>query len=166
MSIKVVKFFGEEIDITKEEFNKKVHGILNTIESMTTGNREDIFASMEKYKNIVQSTMLDYESVLKVLEQIAEESLLKYAEMTKDTDPYKTLAELLIKKNEDYGSSSIKNGGLVGNYIRMSDKAERLKNLTGKVNFEALSDTWLDMAGYSVLGIIIIMLTLAKLEES
>ena len=79
----------------------------------------------------------------------------------------KELQATLIKKNADYGNSSVKNGGSVGNYVRMSDKVSRLQNLLGKegkTNYESVNDTWLDLAGYATIGIIILNLTEKKLN--
>ena len=59
---------------------------------------------------------------------------------------YENLRETLIRKNADYGNASVKNGGNVGNYVRMSDKLSRLQNLLGKegkTNYESVNKTWL-----------------------
>lgn len=70
------------------------------------------------------------------------------------------LAELLKKKNKDYGNSAaqqFEEYGLVSFLIRMDDKMRRLKNLNKKndpeVN-ESIEDTLIDQAGYSILALI------------
>ena len=71
-----------------------------------------------------------------------------------------SLKSLLEKKNADYGSSVLKNGCFAGNCIRMSDKLSRLQSLAQKAglgqNFEPAADTWADLAGYAVLGLVIL----------
>lgn len=67
------------------------------------------------------------------------------------------LAELLDKKRADYGSENIKKFGSQGVLVRVSDKVERLINLShkgGEANFESIEDTWKDIAGYAVLALI------------
>ena len=68
------------------------------------------------------------------------------------------LAELLIKKNNDYGDSfaqQYSKYGLVSALIRMDDKMRRLENLSkvgnAEVN-ESIADTLLDLSGYSLLA--------------
>jgi hypothetical protein len=67
------------------------------------------------------------------------------------------LKATLLKKDADYGSSfseQYKEFGIVSGVIRLNDKLNRLKNLIkGNPNLvgEAIEDTVLDNAGYSVL---------------
>ena len=61
------------------------------------------------------------------------------------------ISDLIIKKQKDYSKSNIKIFGEFGILVRLSDKFERLKNLsnTGKApNFESVDDTYRDIAGY------------------
>jgi len=63
------------------------------------------------------------------------------------------VAKLLDAKRHDYGVDNIKKFGSLGCLIRASDKIERLINLRDKpANHK--EDTWLDLAGYAVLGLI------------
>lgn len=76
------------------------------------------------------------------------------------------LKALLLRKNKDYGDSAFKSPILtpgispaVAQRIRMSDKIERLTNLLSRetdpaVADESLIDTFLDLAGYSILQVI------------
>lgn len=80
------------------------------------------------------------------------DKLNRFSEITKE------MAETYRKKNSDYGSSfsqSIKDFGIVAGVVRISDKFNRLKNLTisGKalVNDESIQDTLLDMANYCIM---------------
>lgn len=69
-----------------------------------------------------------------------------------------TLGKLLDKKNQDYSSANIAKFGLQGIVVRLSDKIERLANLTkknGEGNFESIEDTLRDIAGYGLIGIVV-----------
>jgi hypothetical protein len=67
------------------------------------------------------------------------------------------IADLLIRKQTDYGSANIMDGPFgpaVGIKVRLWDKIARYENLTkegkegSKPQFESLSDTLLDIIGY------------------
>lgn len=63
----------------------------------------------------------------------------------------------VIKKNSTYGYHNISKLGQKGVYVRTSDKTERLHNIVwlendNAVPEETVLDTWLDLAGYAVLG--------------
>ena len=71
------------------------------------------------------------------------------------------VAETLIEKHKAYGVDNIllfKEQGLV---VRVWDKVSRLKNLIWKntnvtINYsETLEDTWKDMAGYAMIGMML-----------
>jgi hypothetical protein len=66
----------------------------------------------------------------------------------------------LIDKQRAYGTRNILDYGLVGLAVRINDKVARLKNLlaTGyqPERSEAIEDTWLDIVGYSVVGILLL----------
>ena len=67
------------------------------------------------------------------------------------------IAELLDQKRQDYGTENIKKFGSHGVLVRVSDKVERLINLSkrnNKPNFESVEDTWRDIAGYAILALI------------
>ena len=67
------------------------------------------------------------------------------------------IAELLDRKRADYGTENIKKFGSYGVLVRVSDKVERLINLSkrnNKPNFESVEDTWRDIAGYAILALI------------
>ncbi len=64
--------------------------------------------------------------------------------------------QTFLKKNADYGSSfeeSLNNFGEVAGIVRISDKYQRLVNLTKNKNqvLESLSDTLKDMANYCLM---------------
>ena len=61
---------------------------------------------------------------------------------------------LLDQKQQDYGSSNIIISGELGVIVRGQDKLCRLRNLLNKngVNHEAVSDSWMDLANYGIIG--------------
>lgn len=72
------------------------------------------------------------------------------------------LVALLLKKHEDYGPKNISNapgGPLNGLNVRMYDKLARLDNLisNGKnPKNESLRDTFLDLANYAIIGLLVL----------
>ena len=68
------------------------------------------------------------------------------------------LAELLIRKRKDYGPGNLAEFGDFGVLVRVSDKFHRLKTLLGsgaEPANESIEDTWQDVAGYSILALMI-----------
>lgn len=71
------------------------------------------------------------------------------------------LADVLYKKNRDYGNSFDKTVNKIGHrvlLVRVIDKCDRISNLIlndekNKVTDESLKDSFLDLAGYSILGL-------------
>ena len=74
---------------------------------------------------------------------------------------YNELFEILTKKQVDYGPLNIWNapgGATNGLMVRMSDKLERLKNLiynSIEPNNEALEDSFVDIANYAVIALMV-----------
>ena len=67
------------------------------------------------------------------------------------------IAELLDQKRADYGTENIKKFGSYGVLVRVSDKVERLINLSKRddtPNFESIEDSWRYIAGYAILALI------------
>jgi len=62
----------------------------------------------------------------------------------------------LVRKQTDYGPENIRRFGRQGLMVRMHDKIARLENLLGSgrnPKNESIADTYLDIAGYSAIGI-------------
>lgn len=86
-----------------------------------------------------------------------------YAERTFTSEVDRVLEgmrEVLISKRHDYGPGNLSEFGEHGILVRVSDKFHRLKSLIGlggsKVpKHEAIEDTWLDLANYAVLALIL-----------
>ena len=81
------------------------------------------------------------------------------------------IATIVISKQHDYGHDNImafKEQGLV---VRLSDKVARLKNLlwtrTDKPQNESIEDTFTDIAGYAIIGLMLANKTfLNSLQEN
>jgi len=83
----------------------------------------------------------------------------------KESDVDNILAELksiLLKKQQDYGPLNISNspgGPLNGLRVRMFDKLARFNNLydngNDTPNYESLNDTFIDLANYAIIGILV-----------
>jgi hypothetical protein len=70
------------------------------------------------------------------------------------------LAATLISKQADYGPKAIRNapgGAELGILVRAHDKLARLENLLGQdaPNHESYRDSWLDLAGYAFIGLLL-----------
>jgi len=69
---------------------------------------------------------------------------------------------ILISKHKDYGPTNISDapgGALNGLRVRLHDKVARLNNLVDKgtdPNHESLYDTFLDIANYGIIGMMIL----------
>lgn len=72
------------------------------------------------------------------------------------------LAQLMDRKQQDYGSSNISLNGELGVMVRTQDKVSRLRNLLTKemkgdtnINNEGIEDSWADLANYGVIGLLL-----------
>jgi hypothetical protein len=65
----------------------------------------------------------------------------------------------MIKKQFDYGPGNIAEFGELGVLVRTADKYNRLKNLLyaqgGEPRNESLDDTWLDLADYGLIALMV-----------
>ena len=69
---------------------------------------------------------------------------------------------IMIRKHQDYGPFNIANapgGAMNGLLVRMHDKMARLENLYYKKNdtpnYESIEDTFLDLANYAIIGLLV-----------
>ena len=68
------------------------------------------------------------------------------------------VADLVAKKQHDYGQGNILAFGEYGVLVRLNDKVERLKNLLGKSKppaNEPIEDTWRDIVGYGLIALML-----------
>jgi hypothetical protein len=66
------------------------------------------------------------------------------------------VTNILVRKQRDYGPENIRRFGRQGLMVRMHDKVARLENLTqtrSSPNNESIADTFIDIVGYSAIGI-------------
>jgi hypothetical protein len=75
---------------------------------------------------------------------------------------FKEAQDMLIKKHRDYGSKNISQspgGPLNGLCVRIWDKQARINNLLesgAKPENESLRDSFMDMANYAIIGMMVI----------
>lgn len=83
-------------------------------------------------------------------------------QLTGETGPYSAMAKVLstvAEKQADYGPQNILWAGVPGIVLRMHDKTARIRNLLMRERVESnepLSDSWLDLVGYSIVGIMLL----------
>ncbi len=66
------------------------------------------------------------------------------------------IADLVIKKQMDYGKDNILAFGELGVLIRANDKIARLKNLLNKEGVtEPRIDAWVDIIGYGIIALLL-----------
>ena len=66
------------------------------------------------------------------------------------------IAELVIRKQRDYGHDNINAFGEFGILVRTNDKVARLRNLHGKEGVtEPRIDAWRDIAGYALIALML-----------
>ncbi len=67
------------------------------------------------------------------------------------------ISELLIMKNKTYGDKNIDKIGKSGIITRLEEKLERLKHMIENniQDKETVEDTWKDIIGYAVIGIML-----------
>ena len=86
-------------------------------------------------------------------------------------DVYEELWDVLIKKQSDYGPNNIRNapgGPLNGLQVRLYDKMSRLINLIesgATPENESLRDTFVDIANYGVIGVMILDNTFPEAQD-
>ena len=103
---------------------------------------------------------------------VVEEFELEYAELSEEFKTIqKEMYEMFARKHMDYGLNNIALGGdivnnsddkqfsLTGLCIRLTDKISRLKNLliNGRsfVEGEGMQDTFIDIANYGIIGLLV-----------
>lgn len=121
------------------------------------------------FDDMLNTTVHDSGSTVKEVAKPMAESQKTYRksnyEENSHDNPFKEytdkLADVLYKKNQDYGNSFDKTVNKIGHrvlLVRVMDKCDRISNLIlndekNKVTDESLKDSFLDLAGYSILGL-------------
>lgn len=78
-------------------------------------------------------------------------------------DVLKNVREVLIARQRKYGSENINEFGEMGVVVRLMDKAKRLKRwyfepsdiARSSSPDETIDDTWIDLAGYASIGLML-----------
>ena len=66
------------------------------------------------------------------------------------------VADIVIKKQHDYGHDNINAFGEFGVLVRTSDKVARLRNLLDKEGVtEPRIDAWVDIIGYGIIALML-----------
>lgn len=71
------------------------------------------------------------------------------------------ISTLLVNKQADYGPGNVNNafgGPMNGLLVRIGDKFERIKHLYSsgnKPNFEAIEDSFKDLANYAIIALMV-----------
>lgn len=132
------------------------------------GDTVKAWYDMQEEKNMSEREIMDAKNPAKAAVKRFEEEYPELAQEFKNVqaEMYKTFA----MKHLDYGLNNIALGGdlnnkndknfsLTGLCIRLTDKVSRLKNLliNGKnyVKGEGMEDTFLDIANYGIIGMIV-----------
>ena len=119
------------------------------------------------FNDMLNTTVHDSSSTVKEVAKAMAEAQKTYRksnyEEKNNDNPFKKytdkLADVLYKKNRDYGNSFDKTVNKIGHrvlLVRVMDKCDRIENLIlndeqNKVADESLKDSFLDLAGYSIL---------------
>lgn len=77
------------------------------------------------------------------------------------------MLQTFIEKNKDYGKGNILDTGEMGIIFRINDKINRLKNLQmsqKQPKNESIDDSWLDIAVYAIIAILLRSGKFKKLE--
>lgn len=153
--------YAEKLGISTDEYGDLLAGDLAV--------NYDLAKKIEKLTGIRADTWLNLQKRYDERRNKAKE----LRAMTKD-DKLKDLTNEILKiyreKNADYGDSfskSYKEFGIIAPVVRMSDKMERIKQLSKgediKVKDESLKDTLKDLANYALM--LVIEMDLEKEEE-
>lgn len=83
--------------------------------------------------------------------------LLAQGKASFTVEDHQAIVALLAAKQHDYGHENILKHGIEGVRVRIWDKIARLRNLLGRdaPKHESIADTWLDLIGYSVIGVLL-----------
>lgn len=131
--------------------------VAREIRDMQIGGYPDPLAAIENFIDGVKDRSIDPRAGLML---VADEALTVYA-LSMNQPRAVALDGILTtiaEKQADYGPGNILWAGLAGIILRMHDKAERIKNLARRAvpGNEPLADSWLDLVGYAIVGVMLI----------
>ena len=141
--------YAEKLGISVEEYGDLLAGDLAL--------NDDLAKRIEKLTDVSAETWLNLQRRYDERRNKAKElrAMTKYDKMKDLTNE---MLKIYMEKNSDYGDSfskSYKEFGIIAPVVRMSDKMERIKQLSKgediKVKDESLHDTLIDMANYALM---------------
>lgn len=172
---------GRWLDEWYEKFGTPFYNGGNTVRSANTytdriGNYLDWY---ERVLNDIARHANENDAKMKFLGfgelddvEFEEDESPFYSDFVLDSDDvYQELQDILVKKQKDYGPNNIRNapgGPLNGLSVRLYDKMSRLKNLIesgATPENESLRDTFIDIANYGVIGLMILDDTFPKAKD-
>ena len=143
------------VDNWDEAAEQAVKNIFSEVRNKPKVSLEDLRNHLERFISDLYSAPAGNEKATGCWATIGATSV----ELSQKTSLPLTVAEVtetLIRKQRDYGPENIRRFGRQGLMVRMHDKIARLENLTqtgSTPNNESISDTYLDIVGYSAIGI-------------
>lgn len=156
--LRVMKPISERYNMF-DKWEDAMYAVLEILNDGAVGPAIVRHKRLDPYKNelirIVNSND-DLDSIPGLLMDMGLEAIA-HLKNNKQWD-FHEMGELLIKKQHDYGHDNILNFGQIGLAIRICDKVARLYNLADrqdKAANESVTDTWVDIVGYSVLSIML-----------
>lgn len=119
--------------------------------------QQEVEVTTEQERDIPQVFALDPDFVPNTAEELQriKEALAPPDEWDQAASE---IVHLLRAKQEDYGPDNIMSFGELGVVVRLSDKIARLKNLTlndKSPKNESVRDTFMDIAGYAIIGLML-----------
>lgn len=114
---------------------------------------DEILARIDKFAHWVKKGWEPHPSTFTMIGAYA---LLLLEHESCDNWGVERITDILCSKQHDYGPGNISKFGTIGIMVRMSDKAERLRNLRARdadPQNESLVDTLFDILGYSIVAL-------------
>lgn len=137
--------------------------------SITSTNPEE---TLNELRTVYENFLTDYQNSIKSLAEETRKEIVSQRwmtlgafalELSRQLDPTENglipidIYDTLVKKQSDYGHENISRFGVDGLLLRTHDKIARLENLLANPDTdpenESISDTLLDIIGYSAIGL-------------
>jgi hypothetical protein len=121
------------------------------------GGYPDPLKAIEQFIDLMHKGGVDHRAGLIL---VADEATTVYARAIPCSrmDALQSIVKTIAEKQADYGPQNILWAGIPGILLRMHDKVARIRNLEKRasVGNEPLADSWLDLVGYSIVGIMLL----------
>ena len=147
------------------EFNIKADDLLVDIDDYSPEPIKNIVEACEMCLKSLDNniSLIEDEHVFIVnLRKMACIAIAGYKSLTGVGNIASEMTDLYRRKNADYGNSfdeSLNKYGVIASVVRISDKVNRLvslvcRNNQAQVNTESISDTFIDLANYSIMTLV------------